>query len=150
MTTIHCQSASSALLYTDATFTSQGKVATSVVVGTNAMPMVEPQPFSLHARCRAARRNVADAIDYVLAYGRAIHRTGVTFYFLGRRDIPRMDRRASWVARLEGTVVLVAETGEIITVYRNRNALRLIQRKAKYRLALPPDDEHIEDFAQAG
>lgn len=88
-----------------------------------------------HARCRGARRNVApDAVEYVLTNGRRIQRTGVTFYFLGRRDMPEGDRHASWASRLEGTVVLVAADGEVVTVYRNRRALRTIARKLKHRL----------------
>jgi hypothetical protein len=91
--------------------------------------------LSRHARCRGARRNVApDAVEYVLTHGRWIQRTGVTFYFLGRRDMPEGDRHASWASRLEGTVVLVAPDGEVVTVYRNRRALRTIERKMKYRL----------------
>ncbi len=94
-----------------------------------------PLPFTRHAHRRGARRNLApDAVDYVVAYGRMIQRTGVTFYFLGWRDIPPHDRRASWATRLEGTIVLVASDGEIITVYRNRRGLRTIQRKMKYCL----------------
>lgn len=98
-------------------------------------------PFTRHARRRGARRNIApDAVDYVLAYGRMIQRTGVTFYFLGWRDIPPDDRGASWASRLEGTIVLLASDGEIITVYRDRNGLRSILRKMKYCLPdLSPD-----------
>lgn len=95
-----------------------------------------PLPFTRHARKRGARRNVApDAVEYVMAYGRMIQRTGVTFYFLGRRDIPPRDRRASWASRLEGTIVLQAPGEDVITIYRNRRGLRVIQRKMKYRLA---------------
>jgi hypothetical protein len=91
--------------------------------------------FTWHARKRSARRNVApDAVEYVLAYGRMIQRTGVTFYFLGRRDIPPCDRCASWASRLEGAILIVAPDGEVITLYRNRHGLRPIARKMKYRL----------------
>ena len=91
--------------------------------------------FTRHAHRRSARRNVApDAVDYVLAHGRMMQRTGVMFFFLGRRDIPSCDRCASWASRLEGTIVIVAENGDIVTVYRNRQGLRQIARKMKYRL----------------
>lgn len=91
--------------------------------------------FTWHARRRGARRNVApDAVDYVLAHGRMIQRTGVMFYFLGWRDIPPCDRRASWASRLEGSIVLVAPDGAVITIYRNRRGLRAIARKMKYQL----------------
>lgn len=89
-----------------------------------------------HARKRGARRNVApDAVEYVLAYGRVLQRTGVTFFFLGRRDIPACDRCASWASRLEGTILIVAPDGDVITVYRNRKGWRAIARKMKYRLS---------------
>jgi hypothetical protein len=88
-----------------------------------------------HARRRGARRNVAaDAVEYVLAHGRMVRRTGVMFYFLGRRDIPACDRCASWATRLEGVIVVIAPDGGVITVYRNRHGLRAIERKMKYRL----------------
>jgi hypothetical protein len=96
-----------------------------------------PARFSLHALLRAARRNVVpDAIEYVLTYGRVLHRTGITFHFLAARDVPTEDRRAAWSARLVGTVVLVGADGGIITVYRNRRALPAIRRKLKYRIAV--------------
>ncbi|MGH2517664.1 MAG: hypothetical protein ACRDHP_18600 [Ktedonobacterales bacterium] len=111
----------------------------------SCQPLVErstaPARFSLHARRRAARRNViADAIAYVLAHGRVLHRTGITFHFLGTRDIPFEDRHVAWAARLAGTVVLVALDGEIITVYRNQRALPALRRKMKYRLAPRPGE----------
>ena len=91
--------------------------------------------FTWHARRRSAHRNVApDAVDYVLAHGRMIQRTGVMFFFLGWRDIPPCDRRASWASRLEGSIVIVAPDGAVITVYRNRRGLHTIARKMKYQL----------------
>lgn len=91
--------------------------------------------FTWHARKRGARRNVApDAVDYVLAHGRMIQRTGVMFFFLGWRDIPPCDRSASWASRLEGSIVIVAPDGAVITIYRNRRGLRTIARKMKYHL----------------
>lgn len=111
-----------------------------------------PLPLSRHARARAAQRNVApDAVAYVLAHGRTVQRTGVCFCFLGWRDLPPVDRGASWASRLVGTVVLVAPDSGVITVYRHRRALRTILRKAKYRL--PPtfldDAERAADEADA-
>lgn len=98
-----------------------------------------PAALTAHARKRGARRNVApDAVDYVLAHGRMVQRTGVTFFFLGRRDIPLADGCASWALRLEGTTVLLAPDGMVITVYRNRCGLRAVLRKLKYRI---PDRE---------
>ncbi len=96
----------------------------------------QPRPrMSGHARQRAAQRNLAaDAVRYIMTYGRDYRRTGVTFYVLRRRDIPREDQRLPWVARLEGAVALVSSDGEVITLYRSQAAMRTILRKMKYRL----------------
>lgn len=94
--------------------------------------------LTAHAACRAARRNIPPAaLEYVLTYGRRIQRTGVTFFFLGWRDLPPADRQASWASRLEGTVALVSNDGALITVYRQRKALAAIRRKTKYRWDTP-------------
>lgn len=93
--------------------------------------------FSLHAMRRGARRNVVpDAVEYVLAYGRVLHRTGIIFHFLAARDVPAEDRHAQWAARLVGTVVLTGPDGAVITVYRNQRALPAIRRKVKYRVGM--------------
>jgi hypothetical protein len=89
-----------------------------------------------HARLRSAQRNLAlDAVRYVMTYGREYRRTGVTFFVLGRRDIPREDLRLPWVARLEGAVALVSRDGVVITLYRNSAAARTILRKMKYQIS---------------
>lgn len=117
--------------------------AGDAVTGTPAVDEQARGPLSFtrltrltrHARKRGARRNVApDAVEYVLAHGRMVQRTGVMFFFLGHRDIPPSDRGASWAARLEGTIVIVSPDGAVITVYRDRRGLRPIVRKMKYRL----------------
>lgn len=105
------------------------------ISGTAALSGSGYVRYSSHARSRAARRNLEPAdVEYVLAFGTPIQRTGCTIYFLARRDIPRSDRHNSSITRLEGTAVLVAKQGEVITVYRNRDAYRTLCRKAKYRL----------------
>lgn len=98
-------------------------------VQTFAAPMRQTR----HASLRAAQRNLAGAIDYIMAWGRLIQRTGVRFYFLGRRDIPAQHRHLPQIARLAGSVALVSPDGEVITLYRNAAALREIERKMKYR-----------------
>ena len=83
-----------------------------------------------HATLRMAQRNLDTGdIALVLRFGRAEHRTGVTFYFLGKRDVP--DQLARSMKRLIGTTVIVQDE-EITTVYRNRRALSKIKRKLKW------------------
>ncbi len=95
------------------------------------------QPFRLtyHGLRRAAQRNLSpDELEYILTYGRRVHRTGVVFYFLGARDLPLSDQRDPRSMRLVGSVLIV-ENDTLITAYRNPHALRCIKRKMKYRLS---------------
>ena len=90
-----------------------------------------------HARLRCAQRRLdPDAFAFVKRHGRKVRRTGVTFYFLGRRDIPGALRGDDRYAKLEGTTLLVGPDGTLITAYRNRRALRDICKKVKYRMAM--------------
>jgi hypothetical protein len=57
----------------------------------------------------------------------------VLHVFLGRKDIPYDEFRK--VERLEGTVLVMDDTHPepvLITVYRNRRALKSIRSKQKY------------------
>ena len=99
--------------------------------------MVSIFHLSQHAVLRMAQRNVSlDDLHYVLDHGERVHKTGVAIYVLRKRDIPPKDCKRSEITRLEGTVVLTGFTKEgileIITIYRNRSALRSIRYKAKY------------------
>lgn len=87
-----------------------------------------------HAQVRQAQRNVSAAdVDFILEYGRRIYSGGVLHVFLGRKDIPGDVVRA--VGHLEGTVLVMDDTYDepvLITVYRNRKALKTIRSKQKY------------------
>ena len=88
-----------------------------------------------HSLERCAQRNVdPGTLAFIKRYGQKLHRTGIVFYFLGRRDIPEHQRTDDRYAKLEGATVLEALDGGIITVYRNRNGLKNIKKKRKYRL----------------
>jgi hypothetical protein len=87
-----------------------------------------------HVIERAAQRNLSPRdITFVLRHGRVLYRTGIQFYFLGRRDIPEELRRESRISRLEGFAVLLSHDGTLITAYKNPKALRKIRRKSKQR-----------------
>lgn len=86
---------------------------------------------SRHAEKRMAQRNLSlNDLELVLRLGRKEHRTGVSFFFFGERDVPRgqeLDLR-----RLAGTTIVAAEEC-ILTVYRNERAISRIKRKPKWR-----------------
>jgi hypothetical protein len=77
-------------------------------------------------------------VEYVVLHGQQHRCGGVVHYFLGRCNIPAKDQRQDYLRRLEGTTVLVdsRSRNSVITVYRNRSALKDIRRKAKTNLKL--------------
>ncbi len=87
--------------------------------------------ISRHAARRLAQRGISlEDVNLVLRLGRRLHRTGVTFYFFGRRQIPRGLERE--LERLVGTTLIVAD-GCVITAYRNKRAIAEIKKKPKRR-----------------
>ena len=92
--------------------------------------------YSDHAITRMAQRGFSDEdVRYIMKHGQRIHRTGIVFYFLGRKDIPEEDLKEKKYRRLEGSTILINTVDDneqvIITVYRDRGALRNIRRKHK-------------------
>ena len=88
-----------------------------------------------HARVRCAQWQIApEALVFVRKHGRKIRRTGVMFYFLGRRDIPDTLRRDDRYAKLEGVTLLEGLDGTLITAYRNPDGLKAIRKKVKHRI----------------
>lgn len=84
-----------------------------------------------HSQTRMAQRGITEAdLAFVREHGRLTYKTGVRFYFLGRRDIPVALQRT--YGHLEGTTVIVAADGRVmVTCYRDRGAIAEIKRKDK-------------------
>lgn len=88
-----------------------------------------------HAQQRCAQRQInPETFAFIKKHGQKIHRTGITFFFLGKRNIPTSMKRQDRFARLEGITLLVSADGTLITTYRNRKGLKDILKKSKYRL----------------
>ena len=74
-------------------------------------------------------------MELVRMYGILEHRTGVRFYIVRRRDVERYREVEPRLAKLHDIVMVVSSDDcTVITVYRNRNALREIKRKPKINL----------------
>ena len=93
--------------------------------------------LSRHARRRRAQSNLSDRdLDLVRRYGVLEHRTGVRFYFVGRREVERYREVEPRLVKLHDIVMIVSSDDYIvITVYRNRNALKEIRHKSKVRFS---------------
>ncbi len=89
-----------------------------------------------HARYRQAQRNLSDGdLLFVFEHGQQRRCAGVLHFFLGRRNIPEDKGIYRQFGHLEGTTVVVDDSGDVtivITAYRNRRASRRIRSKAKY------------------
>jgi len=86
-----------------------------------------------------AQRGIREEeVIFAYQHGRRLHIAGRIFIFLGKRDIPRKYRNSPQATRCEGLVLLVDFLTEstIITVYRNKRALKRLRRKPKYRVHL--------------
>lgn len=93
---------------------------------------IGPCIYTKHAKKRMAQRNISSSdIGLAMRHGQRLHRTGIVFFFLGKKDIPEISQKSQ--EELEGiTVLFDPDSTEIITVYRNPEGLRDIKRKAKY------------------
>jgi hypothetical protein len=89
--------------------------------------------WTKHGRHRGAQSNLCEGdLDLVRRYGVLEHRTGVRFYFVGQREVERYRDVEPRIEKLHGVVMIVApDTFTVITVYRNRHALKQIRRKSK-------------------
>jgi hypothetical protein len=91
--------------------------------------------YSEHAFKRMAQRGIhREDIEYVYEHGHRVYSGGVLHLFLRKKDIPKVDRGKSNARKLEGTTVLLSsdENAEVITAYRNKQALPQLRRKQKY------------------
>ena len=97
-----------------------------------------PQQFALthHALERSNQRNLSDEdIQYVLTHGQLCHVPEGVSYFLGRRNVPPLDRVNDHITRLEGTVVILDLAQEyVITAWRNRRSgTKQLRCRGKHR-----------------
>ena len=91
--------------------------------------------FSEHAQIRCAQRQIdPESLAFIKKHGQKIRRTGIMFYFLGRRNIPQDLRADDRFAKLEGVTLLISADGTLITAYRNPKGLKTIRKKMRYRL----------------
>jgi hypothetical protein len=92
--------------------------------------------LSRHAKQRGAQSNLCERdLELVRRYGVLEHRTGVRFYFVRRRDVARYRTAEPRLVRLLGVVMIESNDHVVITIYRNRKALKDIRRKSKHQWA---------------
>ena len=93
-----------------------------------------PLRLSEHAYLQACRRRIPlSHISLAVERGTRIYQDdGATLHHLGRRMLPS-ELPHSLAARLEGTTVVRAHDGAVITVYRTHRIPRLMRRRGRPR-----------------
>ena len=90
---------------------------------------MSPSDYTYHAWRRISGRSIPQAgIEAALTYGRYYLNQGRTIYRLDRRSIKKAVSKgveASWLQSFEGIHVVIGNSGEIVTVYRNRKCKRV-------------------------
>lgn len=84
-----------------------------------------------HAQKRASHRGITrDMIESTLLYGKKICKQGLCFYIMPAKLMSGLFTQ-KFAEKIANTVVVVKRPGIIITVYKNKYALRNIKRKPK-------------------
>lgn len=111
----------------------------SMCMSSNAAESVDdgygPIGYTDHAELRRAQRNLAPAeVNYVLRHGSWSRTEGCDLILLRRHDLPTEHHAIEQLSRLVGTVVLLAPSGCVITVYRG-GKFRKVRKMSKVRPA---------------
>ena len=93
--------------------------------------------ISKHAENRAMCRGInSEQISMCIDYGDTYYKTGAIFFFMSRNCLMKLKKiYGSYLSRLEGLVVLAKNTSDglkIITVYKDKNACKVIKKKQKH------------------
>lgn len=90
--------------------------------------------LSHHASQRSAQRNVSyDEILFIMENSERVHRAGVVFCQLRKKDLPRDIPPNHPYRRLSGTTVVMCKCCHyVITLYRNSDAFFKDRQKRRY------------------
>ena len=87
--------------------------------------------FTPHASKRAAQRGISDSmIAAAINYGEVIYRQGLRYFICLERNLFGLLPPAL-IGHYRNTVVILGAHNEIITCYKNRDAISNIRRKSK-------------------
>ncbi|MFC1528131.1 DUF4258 domain-containing protein [Candidatus Neomarinimicrobiota bacterium] len=93
---------------------------------------------SNHSVKRASQRGITDKqVELCIMFGEEYNKTGVIFYFMSKNCLKKLKKAIGVYAQeLDGLVVLGEMDSQnkfnLITVYKNKNALSIIKHKEKF------------------
>ncbi len=86
---------------------------------------------SWHSMQRSKQRGISrEQIAIVTEYGTCMYGQGLTYYVLGKKDVPNALKKQA--SKFENTIVIIGANGDqIVTCYRNNNPFQWIKHKSK-------------------
>ena len=86
---------------------------------------------SLHSQIRSNQRGISkNHIALALEYGTVFYKQGLTYYVLGRKNVPKQYLKRASI--YENTVVIVSgKSNELVTCYKSKHAIMQIKHKRK-------------------
>jgi hypothetical protein len=82
-----------------------------------------------HAKQRMSQRRIpVEAVCAALDYGRVYRTRGAVIYAVNRRSADQCRKDGSAITKLDGLQVICADSGSILTAYRNKDFRKLKPR----------------------
>ena len=93
--------------------------------------------MSKHAENRASKRGINfEQIKLCIQYGEELYKTGGLFFFMSNKCLKKLKKiYGAYLSKLEGLVVLTQTSDTslvVVTVYKDRNAMKVIRKKQEY------------------
>jgi len=90
-----------------------------------------------HAENRASKRGInLEQIKLCIQYGEEIYRSGSLFFFMSDKCLKKLKKiYGAYLTKLQGLVVLTQTDDTslvVVTVYKDRNAMKVIRKKQDY------------------
>lgn len=97
--------------------------------------------LSSHCNSRISQRGISDdAVRLVISYGDIIHKQGLKFHFLTKSRCNKMDISIELVRNL--MVITNLDRTEVVTCYKNPNAIHEVKKKSKRLCKYPKYKQH--------
>lgn len=88
-----------------------------------------------HSLQRSKHRGISpDDISLAITYGDEMHKQGMTFYHMKRKNIPSYIEKETALKIQDIVVVMDRSASTVITCYKSKNASQHLKRKQKYLL----------------
>ena len=98
-----------------------------------------------HAENRASKRGINfEQIKLCIQYGEEMYKTGSLFFFMSNKCLKKLKKiYGAYLSKLEGLVVLTQNSNTslvVVTVYKDRQAMKVIRKKQEYNNRRNRDD----------